>query len=87
MEMFGEDFESFGQEEDGPMASSASKSTAVGKATKGQAASRVDIPVPDYGIHRSTTIGGQEVRRSTLLVGALPTNRHRKPLQVKPTEQ
>lgn len=55
---------------------------------KRKAASKVKwphLPVPDHGIHRGATIGGQEVRRSALLVGVLPTNRCRKPVESNPS--
>jgi len=63
MEMFGENFESFGQEEDDPTASSASKSTAVGKATKGKLQAKSTGHTYQFQIMESIGVPRSEVKK------------------------
>ena len=63
MEMFGENFESFGQEEDDPTAPSASKSTAVGKATKGKLQAKSTGHTYQFQIMESIGVPRSEVKK------------------------
>ena len=63
MELFGEDFESFRQEEDEPVDSSASKSAAVGKATKGKLQAKSTGHTYQFQIMESIGVPRSEVKK------------------------
>ena len=63
MEMFGENFESFGKEEDEPTTSSASKSTAVGKATKGKLQAKSTGHTYQFQIMESIGVPRSDVKK------------------------
>lgn len=61
--MFGENFETFGNEEDGPTTSSAPKSTAVGKATKGKLQAKSTGHTYQFQIMESIGVPLPEVKK------------------------
>jgi leucyl-tRNA synthetase len=63
MEMFGEDFESFGKEEDEPTTSSTSKSATVGKATKGKLQAKLTGHTYQFQIMESIGVPRSEVKQ------------------------
>jgi leucyl-tRNA synthetase len=63
MEMFGENFESFGQEENEPATPSASKSTTVGKATKGKLQAKSTGYTYQFQIMESIGVPRAEVKK------------------------
>ena len=63
MELFGENFESFRQEEDEPVDSSASKNTAVGKATKGKLQAKSTGHTYQFQIMESIGVPRSEVKK------------------------
>jgi len=63
MEMFGENFENFGKEEDEQTASSTSKSAAVGKATKGKLQAKSTGHTYQFQIMESIGVPRSEVKR------------------------
>ena len=63
MEMFGKNFENFGQEEDEPTTSAASKSTAVGKATKGKLQAKSTGHTYQFQIMESIGVPRSDVKK------------------------
>ena len=63
MEMFGENLENFGQGEDESMTPSASKSTAVGKATKGKLQAKSTGHTYQFQIMESIGVPRSEVKK------------------------
>jgi len=63
MEMFGENFESFGQEDNEPTTSSASKSATVGKATKGKLQAKSTGHTYQFQIMESIGVPRPEVKK------------------------
>ena len=63
MEMFGENFENYGTQEDEPTTSSASKNTAVGKATKGKLQAKSTGHTYQFQIMESIGVPRSEVKR------------------------
>jgi len=63
MEMFGENFESFGKEEDEQTTSSTSKSAAVGKATKGKLQAKSTGHTYQFQIMESIGVPRSEVKK------------------------
>lgn len=63
MEMFGENFENYGREEDEPAALSASKAAAVGKATKGKLQAKSTGHTYQFQIMESIGVPRSEVKK------------------------
>jgi hypothetical protein len=63
MEMFGENFENYGKEENEPTTSSASKSTTVGKATKGKLQAKSTGHAYQFQIMESIGVPLSEIKR------------------------
>ena len=63
MEMFGENFENFGKEEDEPTTSTTSKSAAVGKATKGKLQAKSTGHTYQFQIMESIGVPRSEVKK------------------------
>ena len=63
MEIFGEKFENFGQEENEPTTSTTSKSTAVGKTTKGKLHAKSIGYTCKFQIMESIGVPRSEVRK------------------------
>lgn len=63
MEMFGENLENFGNEQDEPKTSSASNTTTVGKATKGKLQAKSTGHTYQFQIMESIGVPRSEVKR------------------------
>ena len=63
MEMFGEDFENFGKDEDEQTTISASKSTTVGKATKGKLQAKSTGHTYQFQIMESIGVPRSDVKK------------------------